>query len=457
MSRDEQVEAPTDEASYLNPGDLWSNLISTLPQDRWRHLLDGYVGELRRASALHPTAGSLPGIDEPLAEALAGALSAYGGPLGRSQRKRPRGGNLRLRPQMRLMELFDEWKGKNKPSAQTANEFETSVRDFIEFMGDIPVMELAASDLADYRDEAAKLPKSMPRADRKLPFTERVRKLGDPTAPGRISPATLKKRVGAIQALLGFAAAELWVPRNEGIGIKIHDYSKSSGAQRYFHDHELKQLFESDLFLNRQSLRWESAISANTLYWLFLLGLTSGARLEEVGQCLLADVKRAGEIVYLDIDEYAAPEAREEHAKSVKTESSRRVIPIHKHVLALGFTAYVEALTKAGHQRLFPDLKRSTFEKMTKEASRLANRYMDRVGLDDPRLVFHSLRHTFKDLARDTGLQDSIIDQICGHAPTTTGRRYGRGARLSKVHADLNLIPFDAVDWVRLKVAARST
>lgn len=255
--------------------------------------------------------------------------------------------------------------------------------------------------------------------------------------PARISPATLKKRVGAIQALLGFAADELWVPRNEGIGIKIHDYSKSSGARRYFHDHELKQLFESDLFLNRQSLRWDSSVSATTLYWLFLLGLTSGARLEEVGQCLLADVKRAGKIIYLDIDDYAAPEAQEEHAKSVKTGSSRRVIPIHKHVLALGFIAYVEALTKAGHKRLFPDLKPSTFDKLTKEASRLANRYMDRVGLDDPRLVFHSLRHTFKDLARDTGLQDSIIDQICGHAPTTTGGRYGRGARLAKVHADL--------------------
>jgi hypothetical protein len=115
-------------------------------------------------------------------------------------------------------------------------------------------------------------------------------------------------------------------------------------------------------------------------------------------------------------------------------------------VLGLGFVSYVEALQKAGHTRLFPDLKSSTFDKLTKEASRLANRYIDRVGFTDPRLVFHSLRHTFKDLARDAGLQDSIIDQICGHAPTSTGGKYGRGARPSKVHAELNCILFDAVD-----------
>lgn len=454
---DAQAEPVASEHAYSNPGDLWSDLIATGPRDRWRYLLDGALAELRQANALHPTAGPLPGIDEPLADVLAAALSGYGGSLNRSARKRPRGGNLRLRPQMRLMELFGDWKAKNKPSAQTANEFETSARDFVEFIGDVPVVEIAASDLYDYRDAVAELPKSMPRADRKLPFTERLRKHGDPAASDRISPATLKKRVGAIQALLAFAAAELWVARNEGAGIKIHGYSKAGRKRNSFHDHELKQLFESELFLDRKNVRWGSSISAHTLYWLFLLGLTSGARLEEVGQCLLTDVKRAGKIVYLDVDDYTALDAEEEPAKSVKTDSSRRVVPIHGHVLDLGFIAYVDALERAGHTRLFPDLKPSTFDKLTKEASRLANRYIDRLGLHDPRLVFHSLRHTFKDLARDANLQDSIIDQICGHAPTSTGGKYGRGARLSKVHADLNRIRFDAIDWGRLKTAAASS
>jgi integrase len=439
---------------YLNPGDLWDNLVSSPPRDRWRHLLDGFLAELRQAKALHPAAGSLPGIDEPLADALAQALSAYGGPVGRTARKRPRGGNLRLRPQMRLMELFDEWKATNKPSAQTASEFEASARDFVDFIGDIAVVEIAASDLADYRDTAAGLPKSMPRADRQLTFTERVRKHGDSKASGRITPATLKKRVGAIQALLAFAADKLWVARNEGAGLKIEGYTRTGRKRDPYQDHELKQLFESDLFLNRNALRWSSSISSATLYWLFLLGLTSGARIEEVGQCLLSDVKRSARIVYLDVDDYVDPELENEHAKSLKTASSRRMVPVHDHVLSLGFEDYVERLRSAGETRLFPDLKPNTFDKLTKEASRLANRYIDGVGLRDPRLVFHSLRHTFKDLARDAGIPDRIIDQICGHAPITEGGRYGRGARLSKVHKELNRVPFEAIDWALLQGAA---
>ena len=472
--------------SYLHPGDLWANLVSSSPRDRWRHLLDGYIAELRQAKALHPAAGPLSGVDEPLADALAEAIGAFGGPVSRSQRKQRRRGKSLLRPQMRLVELFDEWKREMKPSAQTAHEFENSARDFVELIGDIPVIEIVRADLISYRNEAADLPKSMPRADRNLPFTERVRKHAKPKKPSgdgaenptsrdadisstspslpneesskkppeRISPSTLKKRVGAIQALLSFACGEEWIPRNEGADIKIHGYSKAERKRNSYQDQELKQLFESELFLHRRGLRWASSISSTTLYWMFTLGLTSGARLEEVGQCLLTDVKHSGKIIYLDIDDYLAPDAEEEHGKSVKTGFSRRLVPIHKHVLSLGFHDYVESLKKAGHLRLFPDLKRSTFDKLSKEASRLANRYIDRLGLRDPRLVFHSLRHTFKDLARDADLEDSIIDQICGHAPTSEGGKYGQGARLSKVHRDLNRIRFEAIDWSLLYQAA---
>jgi integrase len=54
-----------------------------------------------------------------------------------------------------------------------------------------------------------------------------------------------------------------------------------------------------------------------TLYWLFLLGLTTGARLGEVGQAMIADVKADGAITYIDIDDYAAEASGD--GKSIKT------------------------------------------------------------------------------------------------------------------------------------------
>jgi integrase len=432
---------------YSQSGDLWKDVVERLPRMQWRPLLSPIIADLRAFHGI-AIANDAAG-DEAIADALSEALPDFGKPPATVTRRRKP--NFRLRPKMRLQELFDEWKAANQPSKQTALEYESSVHDFIDLIGDIPVADITADDIYDYRDEAAKLPASMPRADRKLSFTTRVQK--HEGAVEKISPATLKKRVGGIQALLTFASKQRWVGRNEGAGIDIQGYKKASSRRRPFEDHELKQLFESHLFLRPDT--WadrETKVSSSTLYWLFLIGLTSGARLEEVGQSNLADVKKAGSVLYIDIDDLTAANA--DAAKSLKTDESRRLVPLHKLVVDLGFAGYLEALRAAGHTRLFPDLEANGLGKRTKEASRQVNRYIDGVGLTDPRLVFHSLRHSFKDLARDTKLQDSLIDQICGHAPTSTGGRYGVGARLTTVHEELNRIAFAALDWAALKKAA---
>ncbi len=351
----------------------------------------------------------------------------------------------RLRPNMRLRELFDDWKRKRGPRPQTVAEAGKSVDDLIDYLGDLPVALIDSDMLYNYRDAAALLPRSMPRRDQKLRFTERVAKHKGGTS-ARVSPTTLKKRIGAIQALLTFAEGERWVKGNAGRGIRVEGYVKGRSPRRSFRDGELRALFQSRLFLEPERwVRCRSSVSDRTLYWLFLLGLTSGARIEEVGQAKLTDVRCDDGIYFIEIDDL--------DDKSVKTEESRRIVPLHSIVIRLGFIRYCDELRQAGTTNLFPDLLPNRFEKRTKEASRRANRYIGVVVSDDPRLVFHSLRHTFKDLGRDALLPDYILDQICGHTPLTVGGRYGEGARLKTVKEALDRIDFSAVDWPRLVAA----
>jgi integrase len=171
------------------------------------------------------------------------------------------------------------------------------------------------------------------------------------------------------------------------------------------------------------------------------------------------DVKIDGEIMYVDIDDLMdAGTDSNLPDKSVKTMGSRRIIPIHEHVLALGFGGYVEALRDAGSELLFPDLRPSTFGKLTKEASRRLNRYINAVVSTDQRLVFHSLRHRFKDEGRSVDVQERVLDQLCGHVPATVGGRYGEGADLAALKRSLDRLRFDSVDWPRLQnVAAAIT
>ena len=97
---------------------------------------------------------------------------------------------------MRLKQLFREWQEKKKPRPQTALEYEAAIDDFIDYAGDIAVSQIDADLIYDYRDEAVKLPASLPRADCSLPFRERVEK-HTITNPKCASP-TLKKRIGAL-------------------------------------------------------------------------------------------------------------------------------------------------------------------------------------------------------------------------------------------------------------------
>lgn len=361
----------------------------------------------------------------------------------------------RLRPDLRFRELLTLWKEEKKPRAQSCSEVERATEDLIDYLGDIPVETLTSDMLMDYRDEARKLPASMPRADRALPFNERLAKHEHSDTP-RVSATTLKKRIGSIQALIGFAHQQRWITHNVGTGVRIIGFSRAARGRRSFMPGELAQLFSSDLFVRPDLLlRRRTAVSDVTLYWLFLLGLTSGARLEEVGQARVADVKLDGQIMYIDIDDVAADTADASLPdKSVKTQGSRRIVPLHGHVLALGFGRYVDALKKAGIDLLFPDLRPNPFGKLTKEASRRLNRHINAVVSTDERLVFHSLRHRFKDEGRSVDVQERVLDQLCGHVPATVGGRYGEGADIAALKRALDRLQFDSVDWERLRAAA---
>ena len=360
----------------------------------------------------------------------------------------PRERTSRLRPTLRLRQLFVEWKDCTQPRPQTALEFEASVDDFIEFANDPPIKAIDADLLYDYRDAAAKLPASMPRADRALPFSQRVAKHA--SSQDKISAATLKKRVGGIQAMLSHAFSQRWTANNLGRGIQIVGYTKTKRNRRSFQDHELATLFAAPLFTDRTAWDDRSKRAENeALFWVFLLALTSGARLEEVGQVAVTDVREDSGIVYLDIDDYALVDNGT--SKHIKTDGSMRLIPVHRRLLDLGFLQYRDAVVAKGESALFPALRENSVGKRTKELSRLANRIIDRHVSLDARLVFHSLRHTFKSKGHDAGLSDRTLDQICGHAPINEGGRYGSEPRLRTLERELQLIDFDCINWDSVK------
>ncbi len=119
--------------------------------------------------------------------------------------------------------------------------------------------------------------------------------------------------------------------------------------QRAFRHEELKILF-------RQCKDEELCIKCGdrALLLVPLIGLFTGARLNEVCQLnpntdIKQDMKTG--IYYFHFTDEGLVEGIE---KSIKTSSSRRIVPIHSKLIELGFLDYVDHVKSGGHKIIFP-------------------------------------------------------------------------------------------------------
>jgi len=100
----------------------------------------------------------------------------------------------------------------------------------------------------------------------------------------------------------------------------------------------------------------------------------------------------------------------------LKTESSRRRVPVHAELIKAGFLQYRAAMLAGGSVRLFPELKPDKHGIVTASWSKWWGRYArDTVGIADRSKVFHSFRHLFKDTCRDAGILEEVHDALTGH------------------------------------------
>lgn len=145
-------------------------------------------------------------------------------------------------------------------------------------------------------------------------------------------------------------------------------------------------------------------------YWLPLLGLYTGARINEICQLKLSDFGcNSHGNWYIDIDDQD-PDQRLKNANSI------RRVPLHPHLTALGLPAWLDRVKALGHDRLFPELKHDRIKGYGKAATKWFSSLLDRLGWErNGRKVFHSFRHTITNKCRVLGIDPMLTAQISGH------------------------------------------
>ena len=157
--------------------------------------------------------------------------------------------------------------------------------------------------------------------------------------------------------------------------------------------------------------------------WGTLIAIHSGARLNEIAQLHLEDLREVDAIWCFDIN------GKPGTLKKLKNAQSKRLVPIHPKLIAHGFLDYVERMTvRKGNERLFPDLTFDRSNGYGRNLGRWVNEtLLPDLGIKTDQLTFHSLRHTMVRKLVAADVSQAHIMAIVGHEPgTTTLKTYNR-------------------------------
>jgi integrase len=352
---------------------------------RYAALKDIVREHQERAAAAEARLAALQSISEvPRSDTARGSRSRPGGPLWLDT------------------EVVDGWAAERKPNQKGIDTHRSSARWFYERIGRKPVRDLTEDDFLAFK--------------------------GKLIAEGQ-TPANIKQKLSHLRTLMAWAKANRLVELNVAADVTIRDGLAARKKRLPFDLAALNAIFNSPVYAEGArptSLRGEAA------YWLPLLALFTGARLEEIGQLRPQDVNEAP---YFDSDgrELTAwiIQIREEGDGSLKLKNaaSERRVPVHPELVRLSFLDFVRAAKAAKQERLFPLLRANKYGRLTAKWGEHWSKYRrDVCKVTDARMVFHSFRHTFKDYCRLAGIEETLQRALMGHSSSDVADDYGSGA-----------------------------
>jgi integrase len=188
---------------------------------------------------------------------------------------------------------------------------------------------------------------------------------------------------------------------------------------RLFTDDDLRRVFDPAIFIpwaRKFPHRW----------WAPMIGLYTGARVNEVAQLKANDVLQDhGTWCFAfrkTVDEDLAGRTTGRSRQTLKGKSSVRRVPIAQALLDVGFLEFVDDIRACGHPRLFPNLSagvnRKNGESNERYSAALIHQfsvYLKKLGFGKG-VGFHAFRHTLATELEHKGVRIEDIALITGHS-----------------------------------------
>ena len=369
-------------------------------------------------------------------------------------------------PSPKISEVITTWlawyRDQDTASDETMDAYEKAAKLFIDILEeDKPMSDVTTQDVETYLSVLRKMPPNFNKSKEYRDLTPRqvtikAEQLGAKT----LSFDTVSFKLRNLKQFITWSFDRKYLTEDVGKVVVL----KKTREQRMTTESEERDAFnQEDLLAIAHGLVAERAHKHEdrnfkgkpARYWLPLLALFTGCRAEELAQLLVSDVAQTETGLWcIRMDYY---DESGEISKKLKTANSKRLMPLHKTLIELGFLDYYERVKAQGEARLWPHLNVGKRNKYHRSVTEWFNSTSRKHGIkklylppdSSDKKCFHSFRHTFA-----TGLEKALVNEIIasrlmGHKNSTmTYGRYSKGVTLEIMAEEgINLLDYK-VDFV---------
>jgi len=241
-----------------------------------------------------------------------------------------------------------------------------------------------------------------------------------------LAPRTKEKHLDRLRVFFNNCVERRLLAYNPCKGLRITNKMQDEQESRLpFDEHDLRIIFGAENFSH--------AHNKPSKYWGAVLGLYTGARVNELGQLRVDDLEQVDGVWGIHI------------RHQVKNKASKRFLPLHPELLKLGFVDYVDEVKGHGFQHVFPGLPWGVHgpgDPIADWFNRLHLRATCKIT--NPAKTFHSFRHLFASVAERSGLSDARIARLTGHSTGSSilRRHYIQPSSLQERAEDMGKIKF---------------
>ncbi len=319
-------------------------------------------------------------------------------------------------------------------TVQTQKQNEATFRLLEERLGAMQVGAVTRRDVSQFLQDLRSLP-SVWGQDRRYRGQSFAKALElakkEPAHCERLSQKTINRHASAISGMFKWAAKEgYWTGDNPASGF-IDKSGDGTIKRRPFRRDELAKLFRSPIWAGCRSEHFRTeagtVVVRDHRWWLPVLGLYTGARVEELARLRDADFRETAGMWVMDL---VGVKIR---GRS-KEGSSNRTVPVHPHLVALGLLDHIASIRAAGGGSLWPELARGGLDdKFAPNFTKSFSKYLTDCGLKEPEICFHSFRHNMATALEGAGVAESVAAAILGHAHKSQSYRTYSHAEGEKV------------------------